>query len=68
MWMPVFERENSMTNISYTVRQACQVTGLGKSTIYELVREGRLERIKVGRRALITDRSLRRLIEGTEAA
>ena len=56
-----------MTNISYTVRQACQVTGLGKSTIYDLMREGRLERVKVGRRSLITDRSLRRLIEGEEA-
>lgn len=50
--------------LSYTIQGAMGATGLGRSKIYELVREQRLVRIHVGRRALITGESLRALIGG----
>ncbi|MFY9349092.1 MAG: helix-turn-helix domain-containing protein [Sphingobium sp.] len=43
---------------------AVKVSGLGKTTLYEAMADGRLETRKVGRKRLILTRSLRRLIEG----
>lgn len=56
-----------MTPISYTIRQACEVTGLGRTSIYLACREGRLEQVKIGRRTLILARSLHQFIEGKAA-
>jgi len=40
--------------------------GLGRTTMYALITDGRLETVKLGRRHLIKTASIRRLIEGTE--
>lgn len=40
-----------------SIVEATRLTGLSRSTIYELLREGRLKSIKIGRRRLITRRS-----------
>lgn len=39
------------------------LNGLSRTTIYALLKEGKLEARKLGRRTLIEDASLRRLIE-----
>jgi excisionase family DNA binding protein len=49
--------------LSVTVRQACAVTGLSRSMIYNLIGDGKLHSFKVGRRRLITYASLRGLLE-----
>ncbi|WP_097062273.1 helix-turn-helix domain-containing protein [Sphingomonas guangdongensis] len=46
------------------VDDACRLTGLGRTTIYELMRSGRLRSVKVGRARLIDRASLRTLIGG----
>jgi excisionase family DNA binding protein len=39
--------------ISCTVEEACWATGLGRTTIYKLIKEGRIEAKKIGRRTVI---------------
>lgn len=50
--------------ISYTVKEACRVSGLGKSLLYEAMKDGRLAKRKVGSRTLIMREDLLKLIEG----
>jgi excisionase family DNA binding protein len=42
---------------------AVQLTGIGRSKIYELIAAGRLDTVKVGASTLITVASLRRLVQ-----
>jgi len=50
--------------LSYTLHGAMSATGLGRSKLYELMAAGKLAKIKIGRRTLITAASLRALIDG----
>lgn len=50
--------------IAYSVADACRVSSLGRTRLYQLIAEGRLEVRKVGKRTLIPAASLRALIEG----
>lgn len=52
------------TAISYTIPDACAVTGIGTTKLYSLVNEGKVRLVKVGRRSLIPANDLRILIEG----
>jgi len=54
-------------DLTVSVAQAIQATGLGRTTIDKLMREGKLERIKVGGRTLITVESIKRLVGATRA-
>lgn len=50
--------------LAYSVADACRVTSIGRTRLYALIAEGRLEVRKIGRRTLIPAASLRALIEG----
>lgn len=50
--------------LAYSVSEACRVSSLGRTRIYQLIGEGRLEVRKIGKRTLIPAASLRALIEG----
>jgi excisionase family DNA binding protein len=50
--------------IALSVSDSVQASGLGKTTLYEAMADGRLETRKVGRKRLILFRSLRAFIEG----
>lgn len=50
--------------LAYSVSEACRVSSLGRTRLYQLIGEGRLEARKIGRRTLIPAASLRALIEG----
>jgi len=52
-----------MEAISTTVDGACKATGLGKTSIYRLIGEGRIATVKVGRRTLVKLDSLRALLD-----
>lgn len=41
----------------------CTDIGIGKTKAYELINEGRLDVVKIGRRTLVTVKSLERLID-----
>ena len=48
--------------IAYSVAEACRVSSLGKTKIYELIADGKLEARKLGKRTLILADSLEHLI------
>lgn len=50
--------------LAYSIKEASRVSTLGRTRIYQLINEGRLEARKVGRRTLIPAASLRALIMG----
>ena len=50
--------------LAYSINEACQVSSLGRTRIYDLIKQGRLNTRKIGRRTLIPAASLRALIEG----
>lgn len=50
--------------LAYSVADACRVSTIGKTRLYQLIAEGKLEVRKIGKRTLIPAASLRRLIEG----
>jgi excisionase family DNA binding protein len=46
------------SKIAYSIKEACQATSLGRTTLYKLISEGKLGTIKVGTRTLIPADSL----------
>jgi excisionase family DNA binding protein len=55
---------SALEPIAYSIADACRVSSLGRTRLYQLIGEGRLEVRKVGKRTLIPAASLRALIEG----
>lgn len=53
--------------LAYSVKEACKATSLGKTYLYHLIKEGRLEVRKIGNRTIIPAASLHALIEGGAA-
>lgn len=52
-----------MDPIATSVNGAAKALSLGRTTIYELIKSGRLETIKLGRRTLVKTASIRALID-----
>ena len=52
--------------LMHGVGEASERTGLGRSTLYELMRSGRLGSVKVGTRRLIPAAELQRFVESLE--
>lgn len=50
--------------LAYSIAEACHVSSLGRTRIYQLIGEGRLQTRKIGSRTIIPAASLRALIEG----
>lgn len=53
--------------LAYSVAEACKVTSLSRAYVYRLIKEGKLDSRKFGKRKLIPAASLRALIEGGDA-
>jgi len=53
-----------MEPLATSINEAAKALSLGRTSIYALIREGRLETIKLGRRTLVKVESVHRLIEG----
>lgn len=54
--------------IAYTVPEALAAIGIGRTNLYKLAGEGKLDLRKVGGRTLVTAASLNRLVEEAEPA
>ena len=55
--------ESETKAVAYRVPRAAEVSGLSRSMLYQLMKEGQLAYVKVRRRRLIADNDLRALIE-----
>jgi excisionase family DNA binding protein len=52
--------------LTCSIAEACDATGLGRTTIYELIAQASIVTTTVGRRRLIVVRSLRALLLGEQ--
>jgi excisionase family DNA binding protein len=50
--------------ISVRIAMAVKLTGIGRSTLYELIKSGEIETVKIGRSTLIPYRCLKKLVGG----
>ena len=53
-----------MQPIVTSINDTAKALSLGRTSIYALIREGRLETVKLGRRTLVKVESIRRLLDG----
>ncbi len=53
---------NDTHKLAYTIAEACHAVGIGRTKLYELIGEGRVETRKIGARTVIPADSLRALI------
>jgi excisionase family DNA binding protein len=52
--------------LAFTIAEACHAVGIGRSKLYELISQGRVETRKIGSRTIIPTESLRALVAGGE--
>lgn len=57
-------RARDIPRISYTITEAIAATGIGRSTLFALIRDDRVKSVRIGRRRLILADSLRAFVEG----
>ena len=49
--------------LAYSIQDACRVSSIGRTRLYALIKEKKIEARKVGKRTLIPAASLQRLID-----
>lgn len=54
--------EKQPTKLAYSIKEACEATSLGRTTIYALIAEGRIIARRIGGRTVIPAESLHTLI------
>ena len=52
--------------LAHRIPEACRRIGLGRSTVYALIKAGHLKAVRIGGRTLILERELQRLLDGTK--
>lgn len=52
-----------MEPLAVSVNDAAKALGLGRTSIYSMIGDGRLDTFKLGRRTLIKTASIRRLVD-----
>lgn len=52
--------------LAYSVSQSCEITSLGRTSIYAAIKCGELKALKVGRRTLISAEALRSFLNAKE--
>ena len=58
----------SINVLAYPVKDACHVVGIGRTKLYQLINNGTLRTVLVGRKRLVNADSLRALVEGSDHA
>ena len=51
-----------MDRLAYSINETARTLSLGRTSIYAMIADGRLEAFKLGRRTLIKAESIRRLV------
>jgi excisionase family DNA binding protein len=52
-----------MPALAYTIREACEASGIGRTSLYELLKSGALRARKHGKRTLILHKDLNRWLD-----
>lgn len=53
-----------MDIIAVSINDAARTLGLGRTSVYSLINQGKLEAFKIGRRTLVRAESIRALADG----
>jgi excisionase family DNA binding protein len=53
-----------MGKLAYRFPEAVEVSGIGKTKLYDLIAQGKIEAVRVGRRRLVLASSLAAYLEG----
>ena len=59
---------SGLERMTYNMNEAAEVLGIPKSTLYRLVKKGRLPSIKLGKRVLISRMAMEDLISGKKCS
>jgi excisionase family DNA binding protein len=62
------EKTYPLAPLTVSVREACRLSGLGRTKIYELISDGRLTPVKIDRRTLIPFDDLAKLVSPERTA
>lgn len=57
-----------MDKLAYSPAEVAKILGIGRTTVYILIDQGRFKPVKVGRRTLIPANDLNDLLRPSEAA
>ena len=55
--------KDTKLKLLFNIREVCQATSMGRSTIYEFIKAGRLKAVKAGRSTLVRAEALNSFIE-----
>lgn len=55
-----------MDPLAVSINDAAKALGLGRTSIYAMIGDGRLDAFKLGRRTLVTTESIRRLVAAAQ--
>jgi excisionase family DNA binding protein len=58
------DNQSTLRPISVGIPEACRLTGIGRSKLYELIAAGEIDIVKIGAITLVPMSSLEQLIEG----
>jgi excisionase family DNA binding protein len=58
------DTDKNDSKLGYSIREACQASSLGKTSIYNHIASGRLKAVRIGGRTIIPASALRALISG----
>jgi excisionase family DNA binding protein len=64
MEKPMSALNTPLEPLAYSINEACRVSSLGRTRLYQLIGEGKLDVRKIGKRTLIPAASLRALVNG----
>jgi excisionase family DNA binding protein len=53
---------DSLRPLAYSIKDAVQVSSIGRTTLYSLISSGEIETVKIGKRRLVKAASLARFI------
>jgi excisionase family DNA binding protein len=56
-----------MEALAVSINDAATALGLGRTSIYAMIADGRLEAFELGRRRLVTVESIRKLVSASRA-
>jgi excisionase family DNA binding protein len=62
-----WKNQTALTPLAHQIPEACARVGIGRTMMYQLINEGKIKPIKVGRRTLIPESELQKLIAGQTA-
>lgn len=61
---PAAKEHHTMDRLAYSINETARLLSMGRTSIYAMIADNRLETFKLGRRTLVHADSIRRLIDG----